>query len=282
MDDDVKRRIKLALVALALLLLAGARGSGGAGPPTVTGSSDGSSRRPRHYWPKATFANGSLCARQVLSLNPSNLAACQLMAGLAEMAGSPALLDWRRRIAEVSPTPENRLSLASTALRLQRPPYPLTAQILDDLRAAATNLPDFHVVSADLAIRLKELDKAELHFAAAARLEPTNELHQLNLATLRLASDQCRPRRGRPRRAGEPAPKHKLRRRSPSARWRPTPSGARTSLPRRLGPTSWSPTRAARPRTASSISIFSCGAKVRSSRLTWKASSSAPSRTWLK
>jgi tetratricopeptide (TPR) repeat protein len=110
------------------------------------------------------------------------------MAGWAEKAGSPALLDWRRRIAEVSPTLENRLLLASTALRLQRPPYPLTAQILDDLRAEATNLPAFHVVSAELALRLKELDAAQAHFQAAARLEPTNELYQLNLAALRLAS----------------------------------------------------------------------------------------------
>jgi len=110
------------------------------------------------------------------------------MAGLAERAGSPALLDWRRRIAEISPTPENRLRLASTALRLQRPPYLQTAQILDELRAGATNLSAFHVVSAELAIRLNELDAAQTHFQAAARLEPTNELHQLNLATLRIGS----------------------------------------------------------------------------------------------
>jgi hypothetical protein len=110
------------------------------------------------------------------------------MAGIAESAGSPAQLDWRRRIAEVSPLPENRLRLATTALRLQRPPYALAAQILNDLRPGATNLPDFHVVSAELAIRLNELDAAQTHLLAAARLEPTNELYKLDLATLRLAS----------------------------------------------------------------------------------------------
>ena len=145
----VKGRIRLALVALALAVV----GRGGilVGPARLPEleSSGGSSRRPRRSWPKATSPTSSLSARQALSLNPSNLVACQLMAGLAEMAGSPALLDWRRRIAEISPTPENRLLLASTALRLQRPPYPLTAQILDDLRAGATNLPAFHMVSAE-------------------------------------------------------------------------------------------------------------------------------------
>jgi len=121
---------------------------------------------------------------------PQSFESCRLPAhgGLGGEGRLAALLDWRRRIAEVSPTPENRLLLASTALRFQRPPYPLTAEILDDLRAGATNLPAFHVVSAELALRLKELDAAQAHFQAAARLEPTNELYQLNLAALRLAS----------------------------------------------------------------------------------------------
>lgn len=188
MDDVVKGRIKLALVVFALLLLVGGVGIWWGRPAYRNWKQRRLLTQAQAFLAKGDYANGSLCARQVLSLNSSNLAACQLMAGLAERAGSPALLDWHRRIAEVSPTPENRLSLAATALRFQSPPYALTAQILDDLRAGATNLPAFHLVSADLAIRLKELDAAQTHLQAAARLEPTNELHQLNLATLRLAS----------------------------------------------------------------------------------------------
>jgi len=142
----------------------------------------------QNYLAKGDLANCSLCARQVLSLDRSNLLACQLMAGLAEKTGSPALLDWRQRIVEVSPTLENRLLLASTALRFQRPPYPLTTRTLDDVRAGATNLPAFHVVAAELGLRLKEPETAQFHFRAAARLDPTNELYQLNLAALCLAS----------------------------------------------------------------------------------------------
>jgi len=44
------------------------------------------------------------------------------------------------------------------------------------------------MVSAELAIRLKDLDAAQTHLGAAAGLDPTNELCQLNLAALRLAS----------------------------------------------------------------------------------------------
>ncbi len=187
MEDDVKRRIRLALVGLALLALVGA-GVWLGRPAYRKWEQRRLVAQARTFLANGDYRNASLSAREVLAINPSNLLACQLMAGLAELAGSPALLDWRRRVAEISPTPENRLLLASTALRFQRPPYSLTTQILDDLRAGATNLPMFHVVAADLAIRLNELDKAELHFAAAARLEPTNELHRLNLATLRVAS----------------------------------------------------------------------------------------------
>jgi Flp pilus assembly protein TadD len=187
MDDVVKDRIRLALLALALLLLAGA-GIWWGRPAYRNWKQRRLLAQAQTFLAKGDLRNASLSARQVLSLNPSNLVACQLMAGWAEKAGSPALLDWRRRIAEVSPSPENRLLLASTALRFQRPPYPLTAQILDDLRAGATNLPAFHVVSAELALRLNELDAAQAHFQAAARLEPTNELYQLNLAALRLVS----------------------------------------------------------------------------------------------
>jgi cellulose synthase operon protein C len=187
MDDVVKGRIRLVLLALALLLLAGT-GIWWGRPAYRDWKERRLLAQAQAFLAKGDLRNASLSARQALSLNPSNLVACQLMAGWAEKAGSPALLDWRRRIAEASPTPENRLLLASTALRFQRPPYPLAAQILDDLRAGAANLPVFHVVAAELALRLKELDAAQVHFQAAARIEPTNELYQLNLAALRLAS----------------------------------------------------------------------------------------------
>ncbi len=110
------------------------------------------------------------------------------MATLADLSHSPEALDFQRRIVLTEPTIENKLQLASTALRYESPPYPLTAQILDELAPAATNLATFHVVAAGLALGLHRLDDAETHFAAAAKLDPTNQLYALNLAVVQLGS----------------------------------------------------------------------------------------------
>lgn len=134
------------------------------------------------------YANASLSARQALVYNPNNAAACQVMATLTELAGSPVVLEWRKRIADIEPSIANRLMLAATALRHQSPPYALTAQVLEELPPDASNAVPFHLVSAEMALKLNRPDDAERHVAAAAALEPTNALHQLNLAVLRLPS----------------------------------------------------------------------------------------------
>jgi len=134
------------------------------------------------------YANASLSARQALVYNPNNSEACQVMAALAEMAGSPVVLEWRKRIADIEPTITNKLMLAATALRHQSPPYALTEQILQELAPAASNTVSFHLVSARMAFQLERLGDAERHFAAAAAMEPANAQHQLNLAVLRLQS----------------------------------------------------------------------------------------------
>ncbi|MGD0258840.1 MAG: hypothetical protein ABSD29_03350 [Verrucomicrobiota bacterium] len=134
------------------------------------------------------YRSVSLNARQTLRVNPRNLEACRIMADLAERSRSPFLLDWRRRIVELSPTIQNKLMLASTALRSQSPPYPLAAQTLDELKDSAGEVAAYHAVSAELALRLKRTAEAVAQFEQASRLEPTNELHQLNLAVLRLQS----------------------------------------------------------------------------------------------
>lgn len=134
------------------------------------------------------YRNALLSARQTLQLNPTNVPASRVMATIADLTHNPATLDWRRRIVQTEPTVENKLLLAAAALRYQNPPFPLTRQILDELAPVATNRTDYQVTAASLAVSLSRLDEAETHFETAAKLDPTNQLFEMNLAVLRLAS----------------------------------------------------------------------------------------------
>jgi len=145
-------------------------------------------RQAGQYLANKDYRNASLCARQALRVNPRNLEACHVMAELAEKSHSPVVLDWQQRIAEVAPTVQNKLMLASAALRVQGPPFTLAAQTLDDLKTSADKVAAYHAVLAELALRRKRPAEAIAQFEQASRLDPTNELHQLNLAVLRLQS----------------------------------------------------------------------------------------------
>jgi len=138
---------------------------------------------------QACFASGdlrnaNLCARRALSINPTNLAACLLMAQMAEAAHASVALDWRRRIAEFSPTLEHKLAVAQTALAIES--LPIASQTLKDLLPAATNFVHYHVLAAQLALKPNHLDEAAGHFTSAARMQPENPLHRLNLSVTQL------------------------------------------------------------------------------------------------
>ena len=139
---------------------------------------------------KGDYRSAVLSAQQVLQLNPTNTSSCELMARLADLAQSPTTLDWRKKVVEAMPSVENKLLLAEAALRYQSRPYPLTAQILIELSPTATNVIRFHLVSAEYALALRQLGAAAAHFAAAAKLAPTNQLYRLNLALVELSSTQ--------------------------------------------------------------------------------------------
>ncbi|MGA2854176.1 MAG: hypothetical protein ABSE90_08620 [Verrucomicrobiota bacterium] len=141
----------------------------------------------RVFLAKGDYRSAWLSVRQALLVNSNNVEACFIMAGLDDAVRSPATLDWCQRLVKLSPAITNKLMLASVGLRYQGPPYPLTSQVLDDLSAsAATNAPDFHIVSAELDLNLHRVAEAETHFEAACQLAPTNRLFQLNLAVIRL------------------------------------------------------------------------------------------------
>lgn len=155
-------------------------------------------RQAQAFLAAGDFPNASLCARELLQLQPGNLDACRIMAEMGEAGHSPAAVYWRQRIAAEAPTFSNRLALAAAALRLQRPPYVLAAQTLRELEPLGRTVPAFHVLSAELALKASRLEEAKAHFEQAAALEPANALHRFNLAVLNLRStNQDMTARGR-------------------------------------------------------------------------------------
>ncbi len=131
-----------------------------------------------------------LSAQQALVLNRTNLTACEVMAELAEIGHSPEAIIWRRRVADAVPTLSNHVVLASCALRYEQPPFTFAQHALGlagQAGAAGSYVP-FQVVSAQLALKQNRIADAEKFFETAIRLEPTNTLHRLNLATVRLES----------------------------------------------------------------------------------------------
>jgi hypothetical protein len=137
---------------------------------------------------KGDYRSAWLSVQQALLLNSNNIQTCLIITKLEDLAHSPSTLDWCQRLVKLSPAITNKLLLASMGLRYQGPPYPVTSQVLDDLSASAANVPDFHIVSAELDLSLHRMAEAESHFEAACQLEPTNRLFQLNLAVIRLGS----------------------------------------------------------------------------------------------
>ena len=142
----------------------------------------------RVFLAKGDYRNAWLSARQALLVNSNNVQACLIMAKVSDAAHSPATLDYCQQLVRLSPAITNKLLLASMGLRYQGPPFPLTSQMLDDLSTSASNLPAFHLISAELDLSLHRMADAESQFQAACRLEPTNKLFQLNLAVIRLGS----------------------------------------------------------------------------------------------
>jgi len=182
----MKKRI---LVVAVLVLVAGALALWVWGRPAYRHYKEKRAlAQAKAFMARADYRDASVSARTVLLLNSNNLEACVIMADLAELSRSPAVLDWRRRIANLAPTLTNRLLLASTCLRVQSKPYSIAAQTLEELAGSARDSAAYHVVAAELALKLGNQSDAAAHFEAAARLEPANELHQVNLAVLHLAS----------------------------------------------------------------------------------------------
>jgi tetratricopeptide (TPR) repeat protein len=141
----------------------------------------------RHYFALKDFPNVELCLHRALQLNPFNVAANKAVAELLEARGSRLALEWRKRVVQLDPAdPTNRLALAETALKVRD--LSSAARALRELTGSATNSAAFHKLAGALAWAEGRNEDAERYYTEALRLEPTNLLSRLNLATIHIAS----------------------------------------------------------------------------------------------
>jgi Flp pilus assembly protein TadD len=126
-------------------------------------------------------------ASQALKNKKDGVEECRLMAEAAESVRSPEAIFWRARVANLEPQVlQNYLAWAETALGFGDPVA--TRYALDAAPKDAPQNASWHSLYAGLANNTGLSSAAEFHFAEAARLEPQNLIHQVNLSTFRLSS----------------------------------------------------------------------------------------------
>jgi tetratricopeptide (TPR) repeat protein len=144
-------------------------------------------QQAQDFFAQRDYKSAVLVARHVLQLDPKNVAACRIMAEIAEVAGKREALSWREQVVALEPTVvANKIALAGAALRFGQ--FDLARKTLDAVDSTARANVKYHQLAGTLAIAEKKSAQAEIEFAAALALEPANEQLALNVATVRLTS----------------------------------------------------------------------------------------------
>jgi predicted Zn-dependent protease len=136
------------------------------------------------------YSAATKAARRVLDLHYDSLPAYEILADATEKQNLEETVAWRAQIARLLPYKiDNQLNLASAALRFGQ---------LDLARKALQNVPPdqrdqatYHVVAGWLARAEGNFAEQELHFAAAVKREPGNDLYRFNLAVLQIRSPEA-------------------------------------------------------------------------------------------
>jgi predicted Zn-dependent protease len=142
-------------------------------------------KQARAYLAKPDDRRAYLCLQRALRYNPKDVAACRLMAELAERTHSPAALVLRSRVVELDPhSLDDRLSLVQCATMFRN--YAAATNALEGVDVAGKKTAAYHMAAGTLDATANLPAQAEAHFLEVIRLEPTNQIAQLNLAVVRL------------------------------------------------------------------------------------------------
>lgn len=141
------------------------------------------------YWAKGDVRNAALALQQVVQTNPRNLEGSRMMAQMLEAEHSPNTLPtallWRQHVLELDPVSnEDRFALAQTAIMAKD--YTAATNALAGVDEAGKNTATYHNIAAMAAIVGGKPAEAEAHFTESLRLDPSDQVPQMNLAVIRL------------------------------------------------------------------------------------------------
>lgn len=163
-------------------------------------------KQARAFFAQGDDRSAALVARRMLALDERNSIAWRVMAEIAQRAGRPEALTWFQRLFNLEPKIDNLYALAFAALQFGQIDYAehLAGTVPANERAAFRA----HQLFGAIAVAKKAPANAEMHFAAALRLQPGDLPTQLHLARARLASADAsvlaQARRDLARLAGQP------------------------------------------------------------------------------
>ncbi len=141
----------------------------------------------QQYLGQKDLRNASICLRRALQVSPMSVEASRLTANMLEEMGLPSALNWRIRTAQLKPADmDYRFAWAKTALSLHD--LKSAADALSGTDESNKSTATYHKLNGALAWESHQAAEAEKQYLEALRLEPTNAVVMLNLATIRLAS----------------------------------------------------------------------------------------------
>lgn len=150
-------------------------------------------KRAQEFLEKKDYTQATMSATWALQLNPTDVEATRVLAEAAREQGQKQELVWRGKLVDLQPQVlEHRLSWAKAALRFGE--VQTAEQALAGASETQKKGPNYHEVAAQLAAALRQGKQAEASVRESLRLDPTNELRQLELAALELGgtSDETR------------------------------------------------------------------------------------------
>jgi predicted Zn-dependent protease len=145
-------------------------------------------REAHEFLVKKDYPSAALVVRRVLQINPANVDACRIVAGILESKGDSEAIQWRRRIVQLAPDSlDDKLAWVATALRFSKPSVAQEALAL--VKEKANRGASYESSAGAVAVAFGNFEEARKHYGEALRLNPQAEANQFNYANALLRSE---------------------------------------------------------------------------------------------